>query len=276
MLCRSLCHDLGGLASFDRGAGGTGHDRVTHIDCDVLEKGLFCPQQWRRARSSARELVESLISADAPAHCRDGDGHQYALTTHVGLFWEHREPLHVVLVDDTHLLRSMRKQYALLAERHNARFCIVELQAPSLEVCLQRRARDLPRRAIESSVSRFEVSRAAWWESNVLRVSNSASWTDLGRLCRHLPAPQLQSGVPQPQERPENARHRVEVSMRRAVAKFAQRDRSKGNEVNEAKRALSRTLDCDELVERAGSSEQLDEEVELLLLRRLRSAALPP
>eukprot|EP00188_Purpureofilum_apyrenoidigerum_P003196 Plantae.Rhodophyta-Purpureofilum_apyrenoidigerum.ctg328.p1 GENE.Plantae.Rhodophyta-Purpureofilum_apyrenoidigerum.ctg328~~Plantae.Rhodophyta-Purpureofilum_apyrenoidigerum.ctg328.p1 ORF type:complete len:306 (+),score=21.03 Plantae.Rhodophyta-Purpureofilum_apyrenoidigerum.ctg328:87-1004(+) len=269
-LCQKLCRTLEDLTHFTLGRDGSGRDRVTYIDCDALEKRPFCPQEWRRSRALARNIVESILTVDTLLNCDDSGDGSATPESFLGPFCEHREPFHVVLVDDTHIFRSMRKQYALLAEKCGACFCIVEMQSPSLDLCLQRRAQDIPRAVIEHCVVSFEASRGARWESNALCVSNTVSWNELSKLCRQLPPIQpVYRRVPDTNCQPQSAKHRVEISLRRAVSKLVQHDRSKGAAVNEAKRSLVRSVDCKKLASTIVSETQFDGAIERLLAQKL-------
>mmetsp|Transcript_34886 Transcript_34886/g.137859 ORF Transcript_34886/g.137859 Transcript_34886/m.137859 type:complete len:297 (-) Transcript_34886:993-1883(-) len=258
-LAESLCQSLQDLSTLERPPSQSGErDEVWHIEVDKLEYGeKFSPEAWKRARSEAKGIVDVLL--DSSPHCLGSSTQRtleelprQAIKTYHGSRSNapHGGALRVVLLDDDHVYRSMRKYYASRAAKNKSYLSFIVLAMPPLEECMHRRQSSIPAGVLRDIYSKFELPGDEFWERNTVFAEANSSWRDLE--LKYLPAPvsplQGISKVPHSM----TPAHRLDLALRQAVSGVVKANLPLGGLANVEKRKLAKDsglLDIAEAVE---------------------------
>ncbi|KAJ8902922.1 hypothetical protein NDN08_006240 [Rhodosorus marinus] len=258
-LAERLCQSRQDLSTLETPPSQWGErDEVWHIEVDKLEHGeTFSPEAWKRARSEAKRIVDVLL--DSSSHCLGSsalrileDLPRQGIKAYHGRRKNSpdRGALRVVLLDDNHVYRSMRKYFASRAAKNKSYLSFIVLAMPQLEECIYRRQSSIPADVLRDIYSKFELPGDEFWERNTVFAEANSSWRDLE--LKYLPAPMSPlQGISRIADSMTPA-HRLDLVLRKAVSNVVQQDLVLGELANAEKRRLAKDsglLDLAETVE---------------------------
>lgn len=208
-------------------------DEVWSVDYDGVMGEEHSVVNWRETRKTVKDFAQAFLEGEDLRGWNLG----YGLGTSKGRLSYGTEPMRVLLLDDNHMYRSMRKFFATLAAKYDAYFSCVFLSTPPLEMCILRKGDLLTEIVVRDVYAKFEPPRNEVWERNSITVDPSANWSDLQTVFRRATTRSLS---PSPIQKPPPLSHRCELSLRRAVSTVVKSNVHLAAIANRAKKTLQK------------------------------------